>query len=495
MDGILERSSLSFDWKKALARAEKRADVEDIFQEVFGTKVLDECAIETILEKIADPETRSLIEAGLRVELAAINNRYARQAHTAVVRGLERTEVDPRADPKASDTRLYIPGRNTGEEARYELAEADDIQASHLPEEGFGKNPKYTLENERLYHKEAASQAKVLNNALNLNPDFLLRDSVDANNGAPVVDQENNVLGGNSRVMSLRKAYQDGGKPIEAYKEALKQRVRELGISESRLDAMRQPVLIRRLQTAYGKKERQDLVAALNNTFTDSKDSRAAGKSRGNNLSRDSLMALGTGLVEATSLRDFFDSEESVAVVEKLIRDGVIQATERNAFISADGMLNSNGKNVVEEALRGRVANTYEALARLPPLIVGKIDAIAPFVIIAEMIGGDWDISRHIRDAVDIIAEYKGSPFAKSGDFNSFLNSIDVLKEKTILERFSKIAVQLFILLLNGKKRDLALRFRKFASDAANFSQAASSLPGFEISAAASAKKNLDIVL
>ena len=96
---------------------------------------------------------------------------------------------------------VKIPNR-ADEPAHYELLDADDVRTSHLPSRGFQKNPAYGLENERRYHDEPGSRAKVMENAARLDPAFLM-ESVDANHGAPVIDHDNNVLGGNGRAMSI----------------------------------------------------------------------------------------------------------------------------------------------------------------------------------------------------------------------------------------------------------------------------------------------------
>ena len=96
---------------------------------------------------------------------------------------------------------------------------------------------------------------------------------------------------------------------------------------------------------------------------------------------------------DAESLREYFDTPASAAVVERMMDDGVIQRSERNAYVGADGLLNPDGKKVVEEALRGRIARSYEALAKLPADVVGK----------------PWNITEHVRDSVDLLVGFKGS--------------------------------------------------------------------------------------
>lgn len=368
--------------------------------------------------------------------------------------------------------KLKIPGHQD-EPYEYALMEAEEIQASHIPEAGFQPNPAYGLDNERRYHAESASQKKVLENASRLDAAFLM-ESVDANHGAPVVDFSGNVLGGNGRAMSIRYAYEAFPERAAAYRGAIEGRAAEFGLDPEQVRGMRRPVLVRRLSNEYNSATRQGLVSALNDTFTDSKVARAAGKSRGDRLGARTLDALAAGMRDADSLRQFFDAPESRDVVDMLIADGVIRETDRNALINADGMLNPDGKRVVEEALRGRVAGSYEALASLPTPIVGKVDAAIPYLLTAEGVGGKWDVTQVFRDAIDLLSEFQ----AKGGkDADVFLNQMDMVKGASPSQRYSRAAQVVFHLLRDAKKAEFVTAMQKFAGQA-KISADASGLPG-----------------
>ena len=206
---------------------------------------------------------------------------------------------------------LKIPGR-ADEPYEYALIEADDLQSSHIPEAGFQPNPRYELENERRYHAEAASQRKVLDNAAQLDPAFLM-DSVDANHGAPVVDFSGNVIGGNGRAMSIRYAYDAFPDRAQGYRDAVASRAAEFGLDPEQVRGMRRPVLVRQLSQNYDKGTRQSLVSALD-TFTDSKTARTAGKSRGDRLGGRTLDALAAGMRDADSLRQAKISADSAGL-------------------------------------------------------------------------------------------------------------------------------------------------------------------------------------
>lgn len=367
---------------------------------------------------------------------------------------------------------VKIPNR-ADEPAHYELLEAEDVRASHLPSRGFQKNPAYGLENERRYHDEPGSRAKVMENAAKLDPAFLM-ESVDANHGAPVIDHDNNVLGGNGRAMSIARAYESFPERGEQYREALKANADRLGIDPAQVDAMHSPMLVRRLERGMSREERQRLVTVMNDDFKDAKEKRASGKSRGERFGRRTLDMLSVGLKDAESLREYFDTPASAAVVERMMEDGVIQRSERNAYVGADGLLNPDGKKVVEEALRGRVVRSYEALAKLPADVVGKLDAAIPYILVAEGIGKPWNITEHVRDSVDLLVGFKGSG-VKEPDI--YLKQVNMLTGRAPVQDFSKQAIALFRMALDAKKGEYVKAFESYLKNA-KLSPEAGNIPG-----------------
>lgn len=367
---------------------------------------------------------------------------------------------------------IKIPNR-ADEPAHYELLEADDVRASHLPSRGFQKNPSYGLENERRYHDEPGSRAKVMENAAKLDPAFLM-ESVDANHGAPVIDHDNNVLGGNGRAMSIARAYESFPERGRQYREALKANANKLGIDPAQVDAMRSPMLVRRLERGMSREERQQLVTAMNDDFKDAKEKRASGKSRGERFGRRTLDMLSAGLKDAESLREYFDTPASVAVVERMMEDGVIQRSERNAYVGADGLLNPDGKKVVEEALRGRIARSYEALAKLPADVVGKLDAAIPHILVAEGIGKPWNITEHVRDSVELLVKFKSSGIK---DVGVYLKQLDMRTGRAPVQDFSKQAIALFHMALDAKKGEYVKAFEGYLKNA-RLSPEAGNIPG-----------------
>ncbi len=347
--------------------------------------------------------------------------------------------------------------------AQFEVVEAIELAASHIAENGFMQNPFYLLENERRYHDEPASQAKVLENAAKLDATFLM-DSVDANHGAPIVDEEGQVLGGNGRAMSVQYAYSAGSRASNAYKKTLIDEAERLGLDPSQVAEMEKPVLIRRVKTG-GYTKSQELISSLNDTYTDSKAKRAAGKSRGDRLRPRTLQAIAEGMrnAEVETLREYFSEESSAYTVERLLDDGVIQPAERNAYIGSDGLLNPDGKSFVEAALRGRIAKNYENLALLPADALGKVDAAIPHILAAEHIGGVWDITQNVSDAIDMVVDFKRSG---QKDLYTYLHQQNMLLGKAPVETASPITLQILNSMLNMKKAEFTKAFAYYAQQA-----------------------------
>ena len=360
-----------------------------------------------------------------------------------------------------------MPGRKDRPlDVEYEVVDVADVRASHLPGSDFAPNPEYGLENERQYHAEPASKAKVIGNAGELEPDLVLRDGGTAETGSPVVDSEGNVLGGNGRAMTLAVAYDRFPKRAEEYRKALVASAASYGIDPERVRAMERPMLVRRAVGDRSREERQRLVADLNGSFTHSKERKAAGKSRGASFSRGTLATLARAMsdTEATSLRDFFDRPESRAIVDAMIEDGVLMLEEQNEFVAADGMLNPDGKRAVEEALRGRVMENYSVMNQLSADVLGKIDAAIPNLLQVQTLKDrKWDCTEALQGAIRLAAGFRASGL-KTAD--AFLRQKSVLTGTSPAETEDKRTLMMFSVLVSDRKQAFVKRTLRYANEA-----------------------------
>ena len=433
------------------------------------------------------------LDRGVPSELARENKQgHARSRHQGYLGGLrregdaggvegvqERVHEEPRSTVSERRVTIKVPGREDVP-AVYALVEADDVQASHISYSGFQKNPNYALQNERRYHDEPGSQAKVLENAARLDPAFLL-ESVDANHGAPVVDGQGNVLGGNGRAMSIQHAYAANSARAGAYRAALKNAAARLGLRPEDVDGMKRPMLVRRVTETMSPAESQSLVTAMNDSFTDSKARLAAGKSRGDRLSDKSLSMLAELLRGHGTLREAFDDSHSLPLVQQLFDDGVLQKTERNAFVGTDGLLNPDGKLAVEQALAGLYCNDYETAPKLSRDVRGKMDAAVPHMLRAESIDPAWAILKYVREANELLAAYRASGAREPG---IFLGQVNMFGGKAPRETASPHVLRIFEAALADKKGDFVKRFQQFAGRA-ELSKHNNALPGISETPAA----------
>lgn len=375
---------------------------------------------------------------------------------------------------RGKTVKLKIP-KHPDLDTQYEIVELATVKASHIPSEDFRVNREYGLENERQYQTEKGSQEKVLRNAANLDPDYLVNQSIDANQGAPVVDYLGNVLGGNSRTMSIGIVYAKYPEKAEAYKQALIDRASDFGMSAAEISKMQQPILIRRVAQEMSKNERQGLVSALNEDFKATRERKAEGKSRGMRIKKTTITTMARRMREsdASSLRDFFDKDSSLDVIQMFIQDGVISETESNSFIAADGKLNPEGKRVIEESLRGRMVEKYETLSNLKATTLERVDRALPDLLFLEAVGNGWSITKQVQRALSLTSQYSAGNFDGTG---TFLNQTNMLTGKTPRETVSKKTCIIFERLINdGKDKTFAKRVGKMAVDS-NLSEGA--LPG-----------------
>lgn len=131
----------------------------------------------------------------------------------------------------------------------FAITSLHNIQPSHLPP-SFNDNPMYPENcNERNYQKDTQEQGKVVKNANNFNPKFLINDDNTAENGAIIVDKKGTVLGGNGRTMTLLMVKADFNDKFKNYVELLKKRSNYFGIEQDKVKNIKDPVLVRVINT------------------------------------------------------------------------------------------------------------------------------------------------------------------------------------------------------------------------------------------------------
>ncbi len=332
------------------------------------------------------PEVAKLHE--LRGRLTALQEPNAAQDGGKGVRGAYAT--------------VYVAGPDGApmpQAARYRLIEAGDVIASHDPTKGFAQRPEYPEGvQERVYHRDKAEQQKVLGNADKLRPDLVVNTNPDAVNGPPVITPEGVVLGGNSRAMTLQLVHAKASDTANAYKDELRKKAAHFGLAAADIDGMKNPVLVREVQTeAASKEDLGVLVRRYNESFTQAMDPRTDQVARARLVTPKMLQDLASGMDQRKAdgseryptLNAFLDSNDAKGFVDAMQRAGIVDRRNRSQYLRKDGGLNEDGKTFVERLMVGKVVPHPDTLADMP---VSQINAIArsvPHIVRAADSGHD----------------------------------------------------------------------------------------------------------
>ena len=283
---------------------------------------------------------------------------------------------------KGGPTRIFTAGSNEPYQGHYAFMELGDLKTSHDPST-FAKNPLYPEGvQERDYAGDKNEQMKVIQNGKALEPAFLLTNNPDAINGPTIVTPDGIALGGNSRGMSLARAYAAGGKGASAYKKGLEDLAGFFGLDSKQVAGMKEPVLVRVVDPGAGDAQTLHRMATeFNQPPTQEMGSEARTASAGRNVSRETLESLGRQLADSEgTLRELLDKGPvGLSVLNHLVEDGVIAQTQLNRFWSQKHKkLNAEGKDLVGRTILGSFISDAEVLSYAPDSALNKISAAIP---------------------------------------------------------------------------------------------------------------------
>jgi hypothetical protein len=319
--------------------------------------------------------------------------------------------VAPRkaASTHGSQTNVFVAGeggRPKAVKAQYRLVEADEVQASHDPTEGFKPNEKYPRNvQERVYHRDKAEQLKVLRNAQQLNPAFVANTNPDAVNGPPLVGPDGVVLGGNSRTMSMQVAYSQHPGKAQEYKDYLAEHAQEFGLKDSDVHALKHPILVRVVEVQdSSEKGLQLLVRQFNESFTQAMDPRTMQIALGKKVDDRTIEDMAASMRDDESLGEFLSGPRAEAFVQALYRTGVIDDRNSSQFVrKGTRHLNEDGKTLVSRMLVGRLVGDADLMAEIRPKALDAVANATPFLLMATQSGKKYDLGPSLRTALDAL--------------------------------------------------------------------------------------------
>lgn len=299
--------------------------------------------------------------------------------------------------------------------ARFCLAEATSLRASHDPLRGFAPTAGYPADvQERPYHRDKAEQLKVEQIAENLRPELIFSDAPGAIDGTPVVTPEGIVLGGNGRTMGLKLAYARGDGQAKEY---LLQHAARFGFSPRQVAALQQPVLVRVIGGRRTPEALREAVRVLNVPLTQSLDVRAEAVAEARRLTEEVLQLFASAFDESASLAEFLRGSGAQELARLLRRAGIL--TDRNANRMLSGTrFSEEGERFVERLLAAAVLPSERLLSLLRTPEREGLARSAPFWIAAAGVAGPaWDVRPALAAAVEDLLDAQARGYDDLGAF------------------------------------------------------------------------------
>lgn len=318
----------------------------------------------------------------------------------------------PKQIIKGMPFKVYTASQMEGIPIHYAIIEASDLIPSHDPM-SFAKRSDYPEGvQEREYHRDKHEQAKVIDHARNLKTPLLLTNNPDAVNGPPIIMQNGIVLGGNSRAMTLIRAYEDGPMGVK-YKTKLAMFANQFGVTSAQVEGMRRPVLVRVTdEISDDPKELHRMASVFNEPMIQALSTEAKMVSMGKNVAPASVQRIGMMMAETDeTIRGLLDKKSyALEILNMLHNDGIITKSQLNKYWNEKrDMINDEGKRLVEGVLMGSVIDDADLLRDTPPSIMQKISRSLADLTKIRGRGGDWDITGTLKLALDLIISAKAN--------------------------------------------------------------------------------------
>jgi 2'-5' RNA ligase len=308
-----------------------------------------------------------------------------------------------------AETQVRVPGENRAFAARYAIRESTDVIPSHNAVT-LQTNPAYRFRNDRNY-TDPRNAERIIKQVAEFDPNYLVTDSPDATNGAPVIDRDGNVLGGNSRTITLERVYSKKPQAAEAYKKLLADKAGQFGLKPDDVRAMDRPVLVRELTRELTPGEAQPIITDLNKAAVAALTTSERAVADSNKMSDGTLDQI-AGMIENQgpqgTLSKALEGKGGAFVANLLVKDGVITTQEKPTLFDSSGNLTPVAKDRISKLMLGRVFEDSSQFERTPPALRNKLERIvAPLSRLAGK--PEWDLLPDVRKAVDMLEQARAS--------------------------------------------------------------------------------------
>lgn len=282
--------------------------------------------------------------------------------------------------------------------AEYGLTELDNLIPSN---DGvtFTKNSNYPQQCQTRDYSLKGEQDKVIFQAKNFNPSFVVNEITHPADGTPIIDTNFIVYSGNSRTMTLQRVQKFGNYSTE-YSNYLRKRISFFGFNETQLDKFKYPVLVRvipvpknceflslafqgnkgqkldpvTLSLAISKQFSDDIVNSIANTFEE---------------------------YELETFGEFFQNNEAQNKVYKLLLSkGIITKNTADDWYSNE-RFNESGQLLLKNSLLALILPTKPLLESVTSF-TDTLGYSLPQLIQIKRLKGEWNLIPDIHRAIQL---------------------------------------------------------------------------------------------
>lgn len=299
----------------------------------------------------------------------------------------------------------------------YEVVEADELVPSNFA--GGEVNPNYMIGSAQ-NRDRSKLQSKVQIEKIANNPNFdLVSDDKTAQNGAPIVNQDYNVVAGNGRAIGLIKHYELGQ---DKYKNDLVGNAKRLGFDADEIEKMKNPVLVRR--TNVSNEEAQRLGAISNQDQKLALEENETAKGMATRIDDATFNKIADMFSNAkgdyASISDYLE-DVGPGLVKELIKRNIIPENEQHLFYDLNsGKLNASHKDKVKQLLTQSVLG--DSSAHFEKINNAAREGITKSLgDIFALKGKEGDLVPNITEAVKLLSKYEAmkNNFKSVDDFIS----------------------------------------------------------------------------
>lgn len=293
----------------------------------------------------------------------------------------------------------------------YEVVEAEELVPSNFI--GGEANPNYRIgdaQNRDRTKKQSIAQMQKIKDDPKI---WKLMENQSASFGAPIVNQDYNVIAGNGRAVGVIEHYKMGG---DKYKVGLLGNVEKLGFDRSEIEKMKTPVLVRRINVE--NKEAERLGALSNDPDMLAKEESETAKGMATRIDDNTFNKIADMFSSANgdyaSISDYLE-DVGPGLVKELVKRKIIPENEQHLFYNLEsGKLNASNKDKVKELLTQSILG--DASAHFEKVNNAAREGITKGLgDIFALKGKEGDLVPHITEAVKLLSKYE----AMKGNFKS----------------------------------------------------------------------------